>query len=155
MGNETALFSLTDISEIQSLASDHSGRSHDRPARHSRSRSPDQRSEPSDHSRHSPQQPSNGSLRSREEERVLKPGTVSTPVKHAEDHTPKTAEEVTAERSEKQAPSLPGERCSGGPGRVSRRWAHCSPTAACGRASAFGSSVLLTGGRSAWIRRQS
>lgn len=51
---------LTDISEIQSLASDHSGRSHDRPPRHSRSRSPDQRSEPSDHSRQSPQQPSNG-----------------------------------------------------------------------------------------------
>uniref|UniRef100_A0A2I3H4F4 Tight junction protein 1 n=1 Tax=Nomascus leucogenys TaxID=61853 RepID=A0A2I3H4F4_NOMLE len=49
-----------DISEIQSLASDHSGRSHDRPPRRSRSRSPDQRSEPSDHSRHSPQQPSNG-----------------------------------------------------------------------------------------------
>ncbi|XP_023381793.1 tight junction protein ZO-1 [Pteropus vampyrus] len=96
-----------DISEIQSLASDHSGRSHDRPPRHSRSRSPDRRSEPSDHSRHSPQQPSNGSLRSREEERVSKPGTVSTPVKHAEDHAPKTAEEVTAERSEKQAPSLP------------------------------------------------
>uniref|UniRef100_A0A2I3NIE2 Tight junction protein 1 n=1 Tax=Papio anubis TaxID=9555 RepID=A0A2I3NIE2_PAPAN len=49
-----------DISEIQSLASDHSGRSHDRPPRRSRSRSPDQPSEPSDHSRHSPQQPSNG-----------------------------------------------------------------------------------------------
>lgn len=52
-------FYFTDISEIQSLASDHSNRSHDR-SRRSRSRSPDQRSEPSDHSRHSPQQPSNG-----------------------------------------------------------------------------------------------
>ncbi|XP_022410223.1 tight junction protein ZO-1 isoform X9 [Delphinapterus leucas] len=96
-----------DISEIQSLASDHSGRSHDRPPRHSRSRSPDQRSEPSDHSRQSPQQPSNGSLRSREEERISKPGAVSTPVKHADGHTPKTVEEVIVERSEKQTPSLP------------------------------------------------
>ncbi|XP_064152304.1 tight junction protein ZO-1 isoform X5 [Loxodonta africana] len=96
-----------DISEIQSLASDHSNRSHDRPPRRSRSRSPDQRSEPSDHSRHSPQQPSNGSLRSREEERTPKPGAVSTPVKHVDDHTPKTVEEVTVERNEKQAPTLP------------------------------------------------
>ncbi|XP_048077125.1 tight junction protein ZO-1 isoform X10 [Ursus arctos] len=96
-----------DISEIQSLASDHSGRSHDRPPRHSRSRSPDQRSEPSDHSRHSPQQPSSGSLRSREEERISKPGAVSTPVKHADDHIPKTVEEVVVERNEKQVPTLP------------------------------------------------
>uniref|UniRef100_A0A8C9L862 Tight junction protein 1 n=1 Tax=Pavo cristatus TaxID=9049 RepID=A0A8C9L862_PAVCR len=59
-------FYLTDISEIQSLASDHSNRSHDRPRR-SRSRSPDQRSEPSDHSRHSPQQPSNGRKTTRRE----------------------------------------------------------------------------------------
>ncbi|NWI19598.1 ZO1 protein, partial [Crypturellus soui] len=94
-----------DISEIQSLASDHSNRSHDRPRR-SRSRSPDQRSEPSDHSRHSPQQPSNGSLRSREDERTAKQGAVSTPVKNAED-TSKTAEEVAAERTEKQTPPLP------------------------------------------------
>ncbi|XP_051626427.1 tight junction protein ZO-1 isoform X7 [Manacus candei] len=94
-----------DISEIQSLASDHSNRSHDRPRR-SRSRSPDQRSEPSDHSRHSPQQPSNGSLRSREDERVTKPGAVSTPVKNADD-TSKTVEEVTVERTEKQTPPLP------------------------------------------------
>uniref|UniRef100_A0A5F9D506 Zona occludens protein 1 n=1 Tax=Oryctolagus cuniculus TaxID=9986 RepID=A0A5F9D506_RABIT len=97
-----------DISEIQSLASDHSGRSHDRPPRRSsRSRSPDQRSEPSDHSRQSPQQPSNGSLRSREEERISKPGAVSTPVKHGDDHTPKTVEEITVERNEKQTPALP------------------------------------------------
>ncbi|XP_008847778.1 tight junction protein ZO-1 isoform X7 [Nannospalax galili] len=96
-----------DISEIQSLASDHSGRSHDRPPRRSQSRSPDQRSEPSDHSRHSPQQPSNGSLRSREEERISKPGAVSTPVKHVDDHTPKAVEEATVERNEKQTPTLP------------------------------------------------
>ncbi|XP_060035267.1 tight junction protein ZO-1 isoform X3 [Erinaceus europaeus] len=96
-----------DISEIQSLASDHSVRSHDRPPRHSRSRSPDQRSEPSDHSRHSPQQPSNGSLRSREEERVSKPGVISTPVKHVDDHTPKAVEEAVVERNEKLTPTLP------------------------------------------------
>ncbi|XP_061854971.1 tight junction protein ZO-1 isoform X5 [Colius striatus] len=94
-----------DISEIQSLASDHSNRSHDRPRR-SRSRSPDQRSEPSDHSRHSPQQPSNGSLRSREDERATKPGAVSTPVKNADDIS-KTMEEVSVERTEKQTPPLP------------------------------------------------
>ncbi|XP_064312648.1 tight junction protein ZO-1 isoform X9 [Phalacrocorax carbo] len=94
-----------DISEIQSLASDHSNRSHDRPRR-SRSRSPDQRSEPSDHSRHSPQQPSNGSFRSREDERITKPGAVSTPVKNADDIS-KTVEEVAVERTEKQTPPLP------------------------------------------------
>uniref|UniRef100_A0A6Q2ZGN4 Tight junction protein 1b n=1 Tax=Esox lucius TaxID=8010 RepID=A0A6Q2ZGN4_ESOLU len=44
-----------DISDIHSLASDHSNRSHNR-HRRSRSRSPDRRSEPSDHSRHSPPQ---------------------------------------------------------------------------------------------------
>lgn len=96
-----------DISEIQSLASDHSVRSHDRPPRRSQSRSPDQRSEPSDHSRQSPQQPSNGSLRSREEERISKPGAVSTPVKHVDDHATKAVEEVTVEKNEKQAPTLP------------------------------------------------
>uniref|UniRef100_A0A8K9VC41 Tight junction protein 1b n=1 Tax=Oncorhynchus mykiss TaxID=8022 RepID=A0A8K9VC41_ONCMY len=44
-----------DISDIHSVASDHSNRSHDR-HRSSRSRSPDRRSDPSDHSRHSPPQ---------------------------------------------------------------------------------------------------
>uniref|UniRef100_A0A671N102 Zona occludens protein 1 n=1 Tax=Sinocyclocheilus anshuiensis TaxID=1608454 RepID=A0A671N102_9TELE len=48
-----------DISDIHSVASDHSNRSHNR-KRSSRSRSPDRRSEPSDHSRHSPPQISNG-----------------------------------------------------------------------------------------------
>ncbi|KAB0401704.1 hypothetical protein E2I00_018869, partial [Balaenoptera physalus] len=46
-------------------------------------------------------------LRSREEERISKPGAVSTPVKHADDHTPKTVEEVIVERNEKQTPNLP------------------------------------------------
>ncbi|XP_033022465.1 tight junction protein ZO-1 isoform X1 [Lacerta agilis] len=96
-----------DISEIQSLASDHSNRSHDRPRR-SRSRSPDQRSEPSDHSRHSPQQPSNGSLRSRDDERIAKPGAVSTPVKNVEEPTiSKSLEESVTERNDKQTPPLP------------------------------------------------
>ena len=49
------------------------------------------------------------SLRSREEERISKPGAVSTPVKHPDDHTPKTVEEVVVERNEKQAPNLPGK----------------------------------------------
>ncbi|XP_053127884.1 tight junction protein ZO-1 isoform X8 [Hemicordylus capensis] len=96
-----------DISEIQSLASDHSNRSHDRPRR-SRSRSPDQRSEPSDHSRHSPQQPSNGSLRSRDDERIAKPGAVSTPVKNSEEPPlSKSVEESVVERNNKQTPPLP------------------------------------------------
>ncbi|XP_051949768.1 tight junction protein ZO-1-like isoform X8 [Xyrauchen texanus] len=68
-----------DISEIHSLASDHS---HE-PTRHSRS--PDKHSEPSDISSQSPQQMSNGSHRSREEERTSKPSAVSTPVKMADD----------------------------------------------------------------------
>ncbi|GAB5572216.1 tight junction protein ZO-1 isoform X9 [Prionailurus iriomotensis] len=50
--------------------------------------------------------PAVADLRSREEERISKPGAVSTPVKHADDHTPKT-EEVVVERNEKQAPTLP------------------------------------------------
>ncbi|XP_014348427.1 tight junction protein ZO-1 isoform X4 [Latimeria chalumnae] len=97
-----------DISEIHSLASDHSNRSHDE-SRHSRSRSPDRRSEPSDHS---PQQISNGSQRSHEEESVPKPGAASTPVKSAEEvPSSKAVEEpmikAVEENSEKQTPPLP------------------------------------------------
>ncbi|XP_025020053.1 tight junction protein ZO-1 isoform X1 [Python bivittatus] len=96
-----------DISEIQSLASDHSNRSHDKPRR-SRSRSPDQRSEPSDHTRHSPQQPNNGSHWNRDDERIVKPGAVSTPVKSTEEASlPKVVEESVAERNDKQTPPLP------------------------------------------------
>ncbi|KAJ8247816.1 hypothetical protein GJAV_G00250840 [Gymnothorax javanicus] len=95
-----------DISEIHSLASDHSNRSHDR-HRGSRSRSPDRRSEPSDLSRHSPQPISNGSHRSREEERSSKAGSVSTPVKLAEDpHTSMPAEQPGV-REEPLLPPLP------------------------------------------------
>nr|XP_054588935.1 tight junction protein ZO-1 isoform X6 [Nothobranchius furzeri] len=93
-----------DISDIHSLASDHSNRSRDR-HRSSRSRSPDRRSEPSDHSRHSPQQISNGSHRSRDDERLSKPA--STPSKLAEEvPLPKLKESAVA-RDEKQLPPLP------------------------------------------------
>ncbi|XP_043099488.1 tight junction protein ZO-1 isoform X6 [Puntigrus tetrazona] len=89
-----------DISEIHSLASDHS---HER-TRRSRSRSPDKRSEPSDISGHSPQQMSNGSHRSREEERISKPAAVSTPVKMTEDALLVPA---TEQPGDKQIPPLP------------------------------------------------
>uniref|UniRef100_A0A3Q1EYG7 Zona occludens protein 1 n=1 Tax=Acanthochromis polyacanthus TaxID=80966 RepID=A0A3Q1EYG7_9TELE len=93
-----------DISDIHSLASDHSNRSHDR-HRSSRSRSPDRRSEPSDHSRHSPPQISNGSHRSRDDERMSKPA--STPAKLPEEvPLPKPKESAIA-REDKQLPPLP------------------------------------------------
>ncbi|XP_045074628.1 tight junction protein ZO-1-like isoform X3 [Coregonus clupeaformis] len=94
-----------DISDIHSVASDHSNRSHDR-HRSSRSRSPDRRSEPSDHSRPSPPQISNGSHRSREEERISKPTAV--PGKLAEElpalHKPL---EQPVTREEKPLPPPP------------------------------------------------
>ncbi|KAJ4938349.1 hypothetical protein JOQ06_002969, partial [Pogonophryne albipinna] len=93
-----------DISDIHSLASDHSNRSHDR-HRSSRSRSPDRRSEPSDHSRHSPPQISNGSHRSRDDERISKPS--STPVKLPEEVPQPKPKEAAAAREEKQLPPLP------------------------------------------------
>ncbi|KAG9341890.1 hypothetical protein JZ751_018207 [Albula glossodonta] len=95
-----------DISEIHSLASDHSNQSHDR-NRRSRSRSPDRRSDPSEHSRHSPQQVSNGSHRSREEERISKPGAVSTPVKLSEEPLISKPAEQPGAKEEKQIPPLP------------------------------------------------
>ncbi|XP_037390166.1 tight junction protein ZO-1 isoform X3 [Pygocentrus nattereri] len=88
-----------DISEIHSLTSDHSL---DR-TRGSRSRSPDKRSEPSDISGQSPQQISNGSHRSRDEERISKPAAVSTPVKMVEDALLVPA----SEQGDKQIPPLP------------------------------------------------
>ncbi|XP_051545331.1 tight junction protein ZO-1-like isoform X3 [Myxocyprinus asiaticus] len=92
----------SDRDDIHSVASDHSNRSHDR-KRSSRSRSPDRRSEPSENSRHSPPQISNGSHRSREEERILKAGPLPLPAKMVEE-SPK---EQTAVREEKQLPPLP------------------------------------------------
>ncbi|XP_049431270.1 tight junction protein ZO-1 isoform X1 [Epinephelus fuscoguttatus] len=93
-----------DISDIHSLASDHSNRSHDR-HRSSRSRSPDRRSEPSDHSRHSPPQISNGSHRSRDDERISKPA--STPAKLPEEVPLPKPKEAAIAREEKQLPPLP------------------------------------------------
>uniref|UniRef100_A0A8C2XN02 Tight junction protein 1 n=1 Tax=Cyclopterus lumpus TaxID=8103 RepID=A0A8C2XN02_CYCLU len=92
-----------DISEIHSLTSDHSNRSH---GRGSRSRSPD-RPEPSDLPRHSPRQISNGSHRSRDEERVSKPGTMSTPVKNSDDGILSQASDQAGSRDDKQLPPLP------------------------------------------------
>ncbi|XP_076124625.1 tight junction protein 1 isoform X6 [Alosa pseudoharengus] len=94
--------SLFDISDIHSVASDHSNRSHER-RRSSRSRSPDRRSEPSDHSRHSPQQISNGSHRSREEERVSKGAPIPMPAKMVEE----TPRQEAPARQDKQLPPLP------------------------------------------------
>ncbi|XDV52718.1 hypothetical protein PO909_021397 [Leuciscus waleckii] len=91
-----------DISDIHSVASDHSNRSHER-KRSSRSRSPDRRSEPSDHSRHSPPQISNGSHRSRDEDKISKAGPLPLPAKMVEE-MPK---EQSAAREEKQLPPLP------------------------------------------------
>ncbi|XP_056120977.1 tight junction protein ZO-1 isoform X11 [Rhinichthys klamathensis goyatoka] len=103
-----------DISDIHSVASDHSNRSHER-KRSSRSRSPDRRSEPSDHSRHSPPQISNGRAagpttqrtrpvhRSRDEDRISKAGPLPLPAKMVEE-MPK---EQSAAREEKQLPPLP------------------------------------------------
>ncbi|XP_067871783.1 tight junction protein ZO-1 isoform X2 [Heterodontus francisci] len=103
-----------DISEIHSLVSDHSNRSNERLRLRSRSRSPDKRSDWSDHSRHSPQPISNGSQRSHENDVIRGPkaGAVSTPMKNTEEtFVVKAVEEpVTAvvdERTEKQAPPLP------------------------------------------------
>ncbi|XDV52715.1 hypothetical protein PO909_021397 [Leuciscus waleckii] len=103
-----------DISDIHSVASDHSNRSHER-KRSSRSRSPDRRSEPSDHSRHSPPQISNGRAagpttqrtrpvhRSRDEDKISKAGPLPLPAKMVEE-MPK---EQSAAREEKQLPPLP------------------------------------------------
>ncbi|XP_044057307.1 tight junction protein ZO-1 isoform X8 [Siniperca chuatsi] len=105
-----------DISEIHSLTSDHSNRSH---GRGSRSRSPD-RSEPSDHLRHSPRQISNGRMRagsllhrflpihrSRDDDRVSKPGAMSTPVKSSDDGVLSQASDQASSRDDKLLPPLP------------------------------------------------
>ncbi|XP_059401701.1 tight junction protein ZO-1-like isoform X11 [Carassius carassius] len=91
-----------DISDIHSVASDHSDRPYER-KRSSRSRSPDRRSEPSDHFRHSPPQISNGSHRSRDEDRISKAGPLPLPAKMVEEMT----KEQTSAREEKQLPPLP------------------------------------------------
>ncbi|CAF99681.1 unnamed protein product, partial [Tetraodon nigroviridis] len=92
-----------DISEIHSLTSDHSNRSH---GQGSRSRSSD-RPELSDHLRHSPRQISNGSHRSRDEDRTSKPGAMSTPVKISDDGVLSQASDQASSRDEKILPPLP------------------------------------------------
>uniref|UniRef100_A0A3B4FHT4 Zona occludens protein 1 n=1 Tax=Pundamilia nyererei TaxID=303518 RepID=A0A3B4FHT4_9CICH len=91
-----------DISEIHSLTSDHSNRSH---GRGTRSRSPD-RVETSEHLRHSPRQISNGSHRSRDEDRISKPGSMSTPVKNSDDVLSQASDQASS-RDDKQLPPLP------------------------------------------------
>ncbi|XP_051918965.1 tight junction protein ZO-1 isoform X12 [Hippocampus zosterae] len=88
-----------DISEIHSLTSDHSNRSR------GRGRSPD-RNEPSDHLRLSPRQITNGSHRSRDEERS-KPGVMSTPVKSSDDGVLSQTSDQSSSRDDKQLPPLP------------------------------------------------
>nr|XP_057934726.1 tight junction protein ZO-1 isoform X3 [Doryrhamphus excisus] len=90
-----------DISEIHSLTSDHSNRSLGR----GRSRSPD-KNEASDHLRLSPRQITNGSHRSRDEERS-KPGAMSTPVKSSDDGVLSQASDQASSRDDKQLPPLP------------------------------------------------
>ncbi|XP_034738489.1 tight junction protein ZO-1 isoform X5 [Etheostoma cragini] len=95
-----------DISEIHSLTSDHSNRSH---GRGSRSRSPD-RPEPSDLLRHSPRQISNGSWsfhhRSRDEDRISKPGAMPI-VRSSDDGVLSQASDQASSRDDKLLPPLP------------------------------------------------
>ncbi|XP_077375184.1 tight junction protein 1 isoform X1 [Festucalex cinctus] len=90
-----------DISEIHSLTSDHSNRSRGR----GRSRSPD-KNDTSDHLRLSPRQITNGSHRSRDEERS-KPGVMSTPVKSSDDGVLSQGSDQTSSRDDKPLPPLP------------------------------------------------
>ncbi|XP_037545359.1 tight junction protein ZO-1 isoform X2 [Nematolebias whitei] len=91
-----------DISEIHSLTSEHSNPSHGR----GRSRSPN-RTEAAAHLRSSPRQMSNGSHRSRDEDRISKPGGMSTPVKSFDDGVLSQASDQASSRDDKQLPPLP------------------------------------------------
>uniref|UniRef100_M3ZYT2 Zona occludens protein 1 n=1 Tax=Xiphophorus maculatus TaxID=8083 RepID=M3ZYT2_XIPMA len=91
-----------DISEIHSLTSDHSNRSHGIGQSHS----PD-RPETADLPRQSPRQISNGSYRSREEDRISKPGGMSTPVKIFDDGVLSQASDQASSINDKQLPPLP------------------------------------------------
>ncbi|XP_035986687.1 tight junction protein ZO-1 isoform X2 [Fundulus heteroclitus] len=92
----------SDRDEIHSLTSDHSNRSHGR----GQSRSPD-RMDAADILRHSPRQISNGSHRSRDEERISKPGGMSTPVKAFDDGVLSQASDQASSSNDKQLPPLP------------------------------------------------
>uniref|UniRef100_A0A3B3XG40 Zona occludens protein 1 n=1 Tax=Poecilia mexicana TaxID=48701 RepID=A0A3B3XG40_9TELE len=91
-----------DISEIHSLTSDHSNRSHGIGQSHS----PD-RPETADLHRQSPRQISNGSYRSRDEDRISKPGGMSTPVKIFDDGVLSQASDQASSSNDKQLPPLP------------------------------------------------
>ncbi|MED6260075.1 Tight junction protein ZO-1 [Ataeniobius toweri] len=95
-----------DISEIHSLTSDHSNRSHGR----GQSRSPD-RPDTADHLRHSPRQISNGSHRSRDEDHISKPGGISTSAKIFDDGVLSQASDQASDQAsssnDKQLPPLP------------------------------------------------
>ncbi|XP_047219984.1 tight junction protein ZO-1 isoform X2 [Girardinichthys multiradiatus] len=91
-----------DISEIHSLTSDHSNRSHGR----GQSRSPD-RPDTADHLRHSPRQISNGSHRSRDEDHISKPGGISTSAKIFDDGVLSQASDQASSSNDKQLPPLP------------------------------------------------
>uniref|UniRef100_A0A3B3V6T3 Zona occludens protein 1 n=1 Tax=Poecilia latipinna TaxID=48699 RepID=A0A3B3V6T3_9TELE len=91
-----------DISEIHSLTSDHSNRSHGIGQSHS----PD-RPETTDLPRQSPRQISNGSYRSRDEDRISKPGGMSTPVKIFDDGVLSQASDQASSSNDKQLPPLP------------------------------------------------
>ncbi|XP_028441088.1 tight junction protein ZO-1 isoform X1 [Perca flavescens] len=91
-----------DISEIHSLTSDHSNRSH---GRGSRSRSPDG-PEPSDLLRHSPRQISSGSHQSRDEDRISKPGAMPI-VRSSDDGVLSQASDQASSRDDKLLPPLP------------------------------------------------
>ncbi|XP_034047364.1 tight junction protein ZO-1 isoform X3 [Thalassophryne amazonica] len=91
-----------DISEIHSLTSDHSVPSH---GRGSQTRSPE-RPESSDHLRLSPRQISNGSHRSRDEDRMSKPMPVPS-IKASDDGALSQASDQASSRDDSQLPPLP------------------------------------------------
>ncbi|XP_024150764.1 tight junction protein ZO-1 isoform X7 [Oryzias melastigma] len=91
-----------DISEIHSLTSDHSNRSHGR----GRSRSPD-RHELSEHLHQSPRQMSNGSHRSRDEDRISKPGAISSSGINLDDGASSQASDQGSSSNDKVLPPLP------------------------------------------------
>uniref|UniRef100_A0A8C7ZQX8 Tight junction protein 1a n=1 Tax=Oryzias sinensis TaxID=183150 RepID=A0A8C7ZQX8_9TELE len=91
-----------DISEIHSLTSDHSNRSHGRGP----SRSPD-RHELSEPLHQSPRQMSNGSHRSRDEDRISKLGAIPSSAINLDDGASSQASDQGSSRDDKQLPPLP------------------------------------------------
>ncbi|KAJ3593357.1 hypothetical protein NHX12_005692, partial [Muraenolepis orangiensis] len=89
------------ISEIHSLTSEHSNRSLGR----GHSRSPDRTD--AHPPRHSPRQASNGSHRSRDEERTSKTGLMSTPLKGSDDGALSQTSDQASSQDDKHTPPLP------------------------------------------------